>query len=98
MKSRRLFVAGLLLASRPAARPAAYLEVREAAAGLDDLLWRKPVLAGMRLPADFAALLGRWSGSWNRIELARARARAFQTSTNSLQTRGVIRAGTPLII
>jgi HupE/UreJ protein len=54
MKCARLFLAGLLLsfASRAAAHEArpAYLEVKETAPGRYDLLWRTPVLAGMRLP------------------------------------------------
>jgi hypothetical protein len=54
MTRRRLCLAGLLLslASRAAAHEArpAYLEVKETAPGRYDLLWRTPVLAGMRLP------------------------------------------------
>ncbi len=54
MNRLRLGLAGLLLAlaTRAAAHEArpAYLEVRETAPGRYDLLWRTPVLAGMRLP------------------------------------------------
>ena len=47
-----LMLAGLLVAAAAAAHEArpAYLELKETAAGQFSLLWRTPVLAGMRLP------------------------------------------------